>query len=78
MCWLICGLHPGKGKIYFSLKNAQTTSGDLPASYLTDTVSFTLGVQWLWHEKDHSSPSPAEVKECSYSPTPTICFHDSV
>jgi len=33
------------------LQNAQTTSGDLPASYSTDTVSFTLGVKWLGHEK---------------------------
>jgi hypothetical protein len=58
------------------LQNAETTSEYLPASYSTDTVSFTLVVKWLGHEKNHSPPSPAEVKECSYSPTPTICFHD--
>jgi len=61
------------------LQNAQTTSGDLSASYSTEAMSSTLGVKWLGHEKDHSPPSPAEVKkECSYSPTPPVCFHDCV
>ena len=73
---MVWNSNPGRGKILSLLQNNPDCLFGTPSLVFSGYPGSSIGVKWLGHDVNHSSPSSADVKnEWSYTFAPPLYLH---